>query len=96
MSQIRFHTDEHIGRAVVEGLRRRGIEVSTALDEGLQSATDEQQLHHAHNTGRVFVTQDRDFLRLHAEGARHSGIAFFLRDELLAKSSECLSSCTML
>jgi hypothetical protein len=29
MRPVRFHTDEHIGWAVIEGLRRRGIDVST-------------------------------------------------------------------
>jgi predicted nuclease of predicted toxin-antitoxin system len=74
---IRFHTDEHIGRAVIEGLRRRGIDVSTAFEATLLSATDVEQLNHAHREGRVFVTQDTDLLRLHAEGISHSGIAFF-------------------
>jgi predicted nuclease of predicted toxin-antitoxin system len=73
---IRYHTDEHISWAVIEGLRRRGIDVSTTLDAGLKSATDEQQLRRAHEEGRVLVTQDTDFLRLHALGAQHSGIAF--------------------
>jgi hypothetical protein len=36
-----------------------------------------EQLKFAHETGRVLVTQDADFLRLHADGIGHSGIAFF-------------------
>lgn len=78
---IRYHTDEHIARAVIEGLRRRGIDVSTTFEAGLRSATDEEQLNHAHDAGRVFVTQDTDFLRLHAQGTPHSGIAFFRQGE---------------
>lgn len=74
---LRFHTDEHIGWAVIEGLRRRGIDVSTTVESGLISATDEHQLDHALREGRVLVTQDRDFLQLHATGAKHAGIAFF-------------------
>lgn len=78
MSQpVRSHTDEHIGWAVIEGLRRRRIDVSTTFETGLASATDVEQLKYAHETGRVLVTQDSDFLRLHAEGFTHSGIAFF-------------------
>lgn len=82
MSQpIRFHTDEHIGWAVIEGLRRRRIDVSTTFETGLSSATDTIQLKYARETGRVLVTQDTDFLRLHAEGANHSGITFFRQGE---------------
>ena len=66
---------------MIEGLRRRGIDVSTTSESGLQSATDVEQLNYAHKAGRVFVTQDTDFLRLHAQGARHSGIAFFRQGE---------------
>jgi predicted nuclease of predicted toxin-antitoxin system len=63
---IRFHLDENCHRAVAEGLRRRGIEVTTTPDVGLMSATDEQQIAFALTEGRVIFTQDRDFLRLHA------------------------------
>jgi predicted nuclease of predicted toxin-antitoxin system len=78
---IRFHTDEHIGWAVIEGLRRREIDVSTTSETGLQSATDVEQLDYAYKAGRVFVTQDTDLLRLHAQGTGHSGIAFFRQGE---------------
>jgi hypothetical protein len=39
---IRFHLDENCHRAIAEGLRRRGINVSTTPEAGLRSATDEQ------------------------------------------------------
>jgi hypothetical protein len=31
---LRFHLDEHVSPAVAEGLRRRGIDVTTTLDAG--------------------------------------------------------------
>jgi len=34
------------------------------------------QLGFAASTGRVLVTQDDDFLRLHAQGVAHAGIAY--------------------
>lgn len=74
---ICYHTDEHIGGAVVSGLRRRNIEVSTSLEAGLVSVTDERQLTYAHEHACFLVTQDADFLRLHTQGVLHSGIAFF-------------------
>jgi predicted nuclease of predicted toxin-antitoxin system len=77
---IRFHLDENCHRAVAEGLRRRGVDVTTTPEAGLMSATDEQQVAHAHSEGRVLFTQDRDFLRLHAAGVPHAGIAFAEKD----------------
>lgn len=73
---IRFHLDEHIPASVAAGLRRRGIEVSTSVESGLISADDATQLSFAYSSGRVLVTHDADFLRLHAEGVAHAGIAY--------------------
>ncbi len=42
MSQeIKYYTDEHIPTAVVEGLRRRGIDTLTTVEAGLLGAADE-------------------------------------------------------
>lgn len=76
MSSIRFYVDEHIAHSVVAGLRRRGIDVMTTDQAGLRGATDERQLRQANEQHLVLVTKDDDFLRLHAEGVRHSGIVF--------------------
>ena len=61
---ILYHLDEHIPRAVADGLGRRGIDVSTTVEAGLRSATDEAHLAYARAQGRVMVTSDRDFLVL--------------------------------
>jgi hypothetical protein len=73
---IRFHLDEHISSHIAEGLRRRKIEVSTAAETGLTGATDLAHLEFAAAAGRVLVTQDDDFLKLHAQGMTHAGIAY--------------------
>lgn len=73
---IRFHLDDHISAHIASGRRRRGIDVTTALDAGLMGATDLVQLEFAASAGRVLVTQDGDFLRLHAQGVAHAGIAY--------------------
>jgi predicted nuclease of predicted toxin-antitoxin system len=72
---IRFHLDEHISAQVAAGLRRRNIDVTTTGDTGLIGATDLAHIEFAASSGRVLVTQDDDFLRLHAKGVAHSGIA---------------------
>jgi Domain of unknown function (DUF5615) len=73
---IRFHLDEHIPASIAGGLRRRGIDVSTSPESGLVGADDATQLAFAASSGRVLVTHDADFLRLHADGATHAGIAY--------------------
>lgn len=77
---IRFHLDENCPNAIAEGLRRRGIDVTTAPETGLISATDEVQAAYALAEGRVIITQDRDFLRLNAAGEPHAGIAYCDKD----------------
>jgi hypothetical protein len=42
----------------------------------LTGATDLVQLEFAASSGRVVVTQDDDFLRFHAQGVIHAGIAY--------------------
>lgn len=73
---IRFHLDENCTRAIAEGLRRHGIDVTTTPEVGLIGATDEGQVAHARATGRVIFTQDEDFLGLHRAGGPHPGIAY--------------------
>lgn len=68
--------DGHVPRAITEGLRRRGVDVVTIQDLGLQSADDRHHLARAAQERRVVVTQDADFLRLHASGMPHRGIVF--------------------
>ncbi len=73
---IRFYADVHIPRSVTLALRRRGVDVLTAQDIGMKAATDPEHLAHATSEGRVLVTQDADFLALHASGMAHTGIAY--------------------
>jgi predicted nuclease of predicted toxin-antitoxin system len=73
---VKFYLDEHIPRAVVEGLRRRGIDVLTIQDAGRVGDPDWKQLAFAAMKRRVLVTFDDDFLALDAAGAPHSGIVF--------------------
>src|SRR5438552_12709282 len=67
---IRFHLDEHVAHPIADGLRRRGADVTTTTDAGLLGASDPEQLAHARTAGRVFFTEDHDFLAL-ARGAEH-------------------------
>ena len=73
---VLFHLDEHIPAALADALRHRGIDVTTTADAGLVGAPDRDHLVFAVEAGRVVVTEDIDFLRLHAAGERHTGIAY--------------------
>jgi hypothetical protein len=73
---IKFHLDEHVASAVADGLRRRGIDVTTTPEASLIGATDAEQLSYAATNHRVIFTNDLDFLRLHDRGVGHAGIAY--------------------
>lgn len=74
--RICFHLDEHISNAIAIALRRRGIDVTTTVEAGLRQADDLTHLTFSYQAGRVLVTHDADFLRLHAQGVEHAGIAY--------------------
>jgi predicted nuclease of predicted toxin-antitoxin system len=69
--------DEQIPPALADALRSRGIDVTTTTGVGLIGTGDGEHLAFAANAGRVLITQDADFLRLHAQGTPHAGIAFW-------------------
>lgn len=76
VEKIRFHLDENVSNTVCDGLRRRGIDVTTTPEETLISVSDLVQLEFALSQKRVIFTQDTDFLRMHQVGVTHSGIIY--------------------
>jgi len=73
---IRFHLDEHVPRAVADGLRRLGIDVTTSTDAGLLGSDDSAHIAYGIAESRVVFTEDDDFLVLAAQGVNHSGVAY--------------------
>lgn len=73
---VRFHLDENVDPALAEALRRRGIDVTTSAESGLNGYSDREQVAFAGTQRRVVVTHDTDFLRLAKEGVSHCGIVF--------------------
>ena len=77
---IRVYLDEDtMARAFIQGLRARGIDVTTPLEHGTAGEDDRMQLEQASQLGRVLYTFNvGDFCRLHAEymaqGRSHAGI----------------------
>lgn len=73
---IKFHLDEHVHPGIAIGLRSRGVDTTTTAECGLIGSDDIQQLAFAFAQQRVMVTHDADFLKLHADGIDHAGIAY--------------------
>lgn len=79
--RIRFHLDENVNPVIAVGLRRYGIDVTTTVEMKLRGKSDETQLDFSRQTGRVIVTQDRDFLLIASLRKDHSGIAYCQKDK---------------
>lgn len=79
MARASFLIDEHLPKAVARGLRARGVDAITVAEASALGADDASLLAQARTTGRVLLTQDVDFLRLHAAGVPHAGIAYVPR-----------------
>ena len=56
--------DHHVHAAITDGLRRRGVEVTTAHEDGAAGMDDDQLLARATQLERTLFSQDRDLLVL--------------------------------
>ena len=74
--KIRFHLDENLNTAVAEGLRRRGIDVTTTPELSLIGVSDQAKIEFSLSQKRAIFTQDTDFLRMHQIGITHAGIVY--------------------
>jgi len=72
-----LYADECVDARIIDGLRRRGIHVTTAADQGLLGATDQTHLAQVGKLSLVLLTADHDFLELVSDGnTEHPGILF--------------------
>ena len=83
---IRLLMDVHVKRAVTIGLRRRGVDVLTAQDEGIHRLSDSDLLDHATALNRALFSQDPDLLaeadlRV-ANGVRFAGVIYGRQNDL--------------
>ncbi|MDJ0708557.1 MAG: DUF5615 family PIN-like protein [Leptolyngbyaceae cyanobacterium MO_188.B28] len=74
--RIRFHLDEQVKSVIARELRRRGIDVTTTVEVGLRTQSDEAQLDFICQEQRVLFTQDDDFLRIASRTHNHPGIVY--------------------
>ncbi len=100
---IALYMDVHVPQAITDQLRRRGVDVLTAIEDSSAELTDEALLEHASSLGRVLFTQDIRFKALAENWQRQerpfAGLIFghqlggtigqFVKDlELIALASE--------
>jgi hypothetical protein len=81
LSAVTFYLDaDSANPAVVRPLRQHAIAVETAVEAGLRTALDAQQIAHVLATGRVLVTGDHDLrdqlAALTRQGGHHPGVLF--------------------
>ena len=72
---IGLYMDVHVPMAITEQLRRRGVDVVTAIEDGAATLEDDELLARASELGRVLFTQDIRFKAL-AEDWQREGKAF--------------------
>lgn len=74
---MKIYADENIERSIIEGLRRRKVEVVSARELGYLSKPDEFHIKKASEIKAVILTHDIDFLRIvSGQGIKHAGIIF--------------------
>jgi hypothetical protein len=95
--------DVHVPAAITSALRRNGVDVLTAQEDGADRRSDPELLDRAAELGRVMVSQDDDMLAEASErqrnGVHFSGVIYahqlritlgqFVRDlDLLGKACD--------
>lgn len=100
---ISLYMDVHVPQAVTEQLRRRGVDVITAIEDASAELPDDELLERTRLLGRVLFTQDIRFKALaedwQRQGRPFAGLIFghqlggtigqFVKDlELIALASE--------
>lgn len=74
---MKIYADENIEQSIIEGLRRRKIEVISARELGYFGKPDEFHIKKAFEMKAVILTHDSDFLRIASnKKIKHKGIIF--------------------
>ena len=74
---MKIYADENIERSIIEGLRRRKIEVVSAIELGYEGKPDKYHIQKASEIIAVILTHDFDFLRIASNTCvNHNGLIF--------------------
>lgn len=60
---IRLYADENVEGQIIRGLRKRGVDILTAEEDGYRHTDDDLILDRTNELGRVAFSRDQDFLR---------------------------------
>lgn len=86
MPTIRIYADENVDHAIIEGLRRRGVDAWSTTDAEKLGTSDEEQLAYAASERAVLFTHDTDLIVLarqwEAKGKTHFGVIYVHQDSL--------------
>jgi Domain of unknown function (DUF5615) len=100
---IQLYMDVHVPQGITDQLRRRGVDVITAIEDGSAELPDNELLERTSTLGRVIFTQDIRFKAMaedwQRQGRPFAGLIFghqlrgtlgqFVKDlELIALASE--------
>jgi hypothetical protein len=72
---VGLYMDVHVPRPITRGLRRRGVDVLTAQEDGTDRLEDGDLLNRAMEVGRILFSQDEDLL-IEAARRQREGISF--------------------
>ena len=72
---VSLYMDHHVPAPITRGLRRRGVDVLTAEQDGTKRLPDDHLLDRATALGRVLFTQDEDLL-VEAALRQETGVPF--------------------
>jgi predicted nuclease of predicted toxin-antitoxin system len=90
--------DHHVRKQITDGLRRRGVDVLTAEEDGTKRLPDPELLDRATEVGRMLFTQDQDLLkeaaRRQQDGEPFVGIVFARQNEVTI--AQCISDLELL
>jgi predicted nuclease of predicted toxin-antitoxin system len=74
---MKIYADENIERSIVEGLRRRRIDIVSVVELGYSGRSDEFHIKKAFETKAVILTHDIDFVKMaNSSKVSHRGIIF--------------------
>lgn len=88
---LRLYMDVHVRRPVTTGLRRRGVDVLTAQEDGTDRWNDTDLLDRARTRGRVLFSQDDDLLqeatRRQRAGKPFAGVIYAHQQNITVRQS---------
>jgi hypothetical protein len=77
---VPLYLDVHVPRSIAVQLRRRNVDVMTAIEDGCDKLSDDELLERARTLGRVLFTQDIRFKALahdwQRQGRSFAGLLF--------------------